>query len=387
MELESRYGNSGGDPILDASAADPHSHKRFLRAGAAALLALSAVSIPIHAAATTTVFAPAPPAGARSITAAPTGFPGSYLLTDGNSAVYSIGASGGTPTLLAHTSFSPFAGATLGSYYGGLSGQYLAAGGGFSSSEGDLAAIGSKGTVTPILSTADGIFRGATVAPSAFGSISRGQVLLTAANGNVDVLAANGKSVSAFTSIPNILTPSGIGFAPQRFGQFGGDLFVTDSQTESLYVVKSNGAASLFADVPPPTANFPVSGGVGQFAFAPARFGKYGGDMFVSVFADLVGGGQFGSIVVLNGRGQEIATFDQGSVAQPFLPDGLHFAVVNGVTELLATNGGQIDAITASSFKPTGTAAAPEIDPASAAGALTLLLGTLAVLRSGRVLD
>jgi hypothetical protein len=186
MELESRNGNSCGDPILDASTADPHSHQQFLRAGAAALLALSALSIPIHAAATTTVFAPAPPAGARSITAAPTGFPGSYLVTDGNNSV---------------------------------------------------------------------------------------------------------------------------------------------------------------------------------------------------------GNGSFGDIVVLNGRGQEVATFDEGSIAQPFSPNGLHFAVINGVTELLATNGGQIDAITASSFKPTGTAAAPEIDPASAAGALTLLLGTLAVLRSGRVLD
>jgi hypothetical protein len=390
MELKSQNGNSGAVSILDATAADlgPHErllHATFLRAGTAALLALGALSIPIHASATPTVFATVP---ADSITAAPAGFSGSYLVTDGTSAVYSLGASGGTPTLLANTAFSPFAGATLGSYYGGLSGQYLAAGGQFSPFEGDLAAISSKGTVTPLLSTADGIFKGATVASSAFGSISRGQVLLTAFNGNIDVLAANGKSVSAFASIPNIIEPSGIAFAPQRFGQFGGDLFVTDAQAEFVYVVKPNGSASVFAGVSLPTGGFPIAAGLPQIAFAPAHFGKYGGDMFVSGIAQLMGGnGTFGDIVVLNGRGQEVATFDQGSVAQPFYPIGLHFAVVNGVTELLATNGGQIDAIAASSFKPTGTAAAPEIDPASAAGALTLLLGALAVLRSGRVLD
>ena len=185
MELESRYGVSGGDPILDASTADPHSHQRFLRAGTVALVALGALSIPIRASATTTVFATVP---AESITAAPAGFSGKYLVADGMSGVYSIGARGGTPTLLAHTNFIPYAGATLGSYYGGLSGQYLEAG----------------------------------------------------INGNVDALAANGT---------------------------------------------------------------------------------------------------------------------------------------------------QIDAITASSFKPTGTVAAPEIDPASAAGALTLLLGSLAVLRGRRALD
>jgi hypothetical protein len=388
MELESQYANSGGDPILDASAADLGSHQRLprarlVRASAAVLVALGALNMPMHATATTTVFATVP---ARSVTAAPTGFPGSYLVTDGNNSVFSIGATGGTPTLLANTAFSPFTGASLGSYYGGLSGQYLAAGGQFSPFEGDLAAISSKGTVTPLLSTADGVFFGATVAPSAFGSISRGQVLLTAFNGNVDVLAANGKSVSAFTSIPNIIEPSGIAFAPRRFGQFGGDLFVTDAQTESVYVVKPNGSASLFAGVSLPAPGFPIAAGLPQIAFAPAHFGKYGGDMFVSGTAQLMGGnGTFGDIVVLNGRGQEVATFDEGSVAQPFSPNGLHFAVVNGVTELLATNGGQIDAITASSFKPTGSPAkAPEIDPASAAGALTLLLGALAVLRGRR---
>jgi hypothetical protein len=67
MELESQTRNSGGFPILDASAWDPSSHKRFLRAGAAALLALGALSIPIQAAATTTVFASAPPAGAQGV--------------------------------------------------------------------------------------------------------------------------------------------------------------------------------------------------------------------------------------------------------------------------------------------------------------------------------
>jgi hypothetical protein len=155
MELESQNGHSGAVFILDATAADPRSHQRFLCAGAAALLALGALSIPIHASATTTVFATVP---AESITAAPAGFSGRYLVSDVTSAVYSIGTSGGTPTLPANPSFSPFAGATLGNYYGGLSGQYLAAGSQFPSREGDLAAISGTGTVTPLLAAAGGQF-------------------------------------------------------------------------------------------------------------------------------------------------------------------------------------------------------------------------------------
>jgi hypothetical protein len=135
MELESQNGISGAVSILTVSILDASAealgsqerlpHAKFLRASAAALLALGALSIPIHASATTTVFATVP---GQSITAAPTGFPGSYLVTDGNNSV----------------------------------------------------------------------------------------------NGNIDVLAANGKSVSAFTPVPNIIEPSEIAFAPRNFGKLAG---------------------------------------------------------------------------------------------------------------------------------------------------------------------
>jgi hypothetical protein len=93
------------------------------------------------------------------------------------------------------------------------------------------------------------------------------------------------------------------------------------------------------------------------------------------------GGGDLGTIDVVNPTtGALVATYDQGSATNPLDPRGLLFTTINGQTVLLASNGDpEIDTVTSNSFTTT----APEIDPASAANAITLLLGGLLVL-SGR---
>jgi hypothetical protein len=346
-------------------------------------LAIGALFCATQALADTTVFESGP-YGSSSIVAAPATYGGGYLASDGGGTIYSIGADGGSPTFLANIPFRPFAGAILGSFYGTLSGQYLAVGGDSNTSAGgDAATISRTGAVTALISSSGaGQFSGAAVAPSAYGSIGAGQVLLTALNGgNIDALSANGKSVSTFATVPNIIEPSGIGFAPKSFGTDGGDLFVTDAQTETVYVVKPNGVASLFAGVPLPSPGFPISAGLLQLGFAPAGFGKYGGDLFVSGFGSMMGGTAYAAIVALNSSGQEVATFNAGTGAN--LPTGVYFAMVKGVPELLATtNGNEIEAISVTSTLPPPKA--PELDASAAAGALTLLLGALAVLRGRR---
>jgi DNA-binding beta-propeller fold protein YncE len=118
-------------------------------------------------------------------------------------------------------------------------------------------------------------------------------------------------------------------------------------------------------------------------AIAPAGFGTYGGDLFVSVSGSTQGGGDLGTIYVVDpATGALVATFDQGSATNPLDPRGLLFTTIDGQTVLLASNGDpEIDIVTSKSF----TATAPEIDPASAASAMTLLLGGLLVLTGRRV--
>jgi len=328
---------------------------------------------------TTTVFATGAFQLPEAIAAAPAAFGGGYLIADANAEeVFSIGANGGPATVFAQTGFTTLAAVTLGSYYGALNGQLLVAGSGNAGAA--VAAINQSGQVTNLFSSAtaalgEGQISGAAVAPQAFGSIAAGQVVLAAANGGLDVLSANGTSFSTFASLPVAIPASeafGIVFDKSQ-------MFVDDGASGNLYSVNTQGQVSLLAILPVPVGA--GNGGGRQIAVAPAGFGSYGGDLFVSVSGSNAGGGDLGTIDVVNPTtGALVATYDQGSATNPLDPRGLLFTTINGQTVLLASNGDpEIDTVTSNSFAVT----APEIDPASAASAITLLLGGLLVL-SGR---
>jgi hypothetical protein len=324
---------------------------------------------------TTTVFATGSFQLPEAIAAAPAAFGGGYLIPDANAdEVFSIGPNGGSATVFAQTAFAPLAAVTLGSYYSALNGQVLVAGGGNAGAA--VAAINQSGQVTNLFSSATaGQISGAAVAPQAFGSIAPGQVVLTATNGGIDVLSANGTSFSTFATLP-VAIPAfpafGIAFDKSQ-------MFVDDGTNGNLYSINTQGQVSLLATLPVPVGA--GNGGGRQIAVAPAGFGSYGGDLFVSVSGSTDGGGDLGTIDVVNPTtGALVATYNQGSATNPLDPRGLLFTTINGQTVLLASNGDpEIDTVTSNSF----TATAPEIDPASAASALTLLLGGLLVL-SGR---
>jgi hypothetical protein len=61
-------------------------------------------------------------------------------------------------------------------------------------------------------------------------------------------------------------------------------------------------------------------------AFAPAGFGAYGGDLFVSVAGSAQGGGTSGSVDVINPAGALVGVILQGTVGAPLDPRGLYFA-------------------------------------------------------------
>jgi hypothetical protein len=298
----------------------------------------------------------------EAIVPTPSGFGPSgtgYIVPDpsinlaGSGVLFAVPAAGGTASELANygTTFYPIGGTFLGASYGALNGNFLAVG---VSSAGAVAqAVNGAGASTPLLSSSTLVqFNSAVIAPSGFGSIG-GQALLSDAAGNVDLLATTGTSTSVFATIPQAagasgVEPFGLGFAPAGFGSVGGDLLVSDGESGALSSVDANGNVNLFATVALPNA---VNNGLRQFAFAPAGFGSYGGDLFVSVSGSLQGGGTLGEIVVLNDDGTEIADFDQGTETTPLDPRGLYFSgpdtllISNGDPEILSVSAGNFAAV------------------------------------------
>jgi hypothetical protein len=200
----------------------------------------------------------------------------------------------------------------------------------------------------------------AAVAPSAFGSIAAGQVVFSTASAfnALDVLSANASGASQFTFTGPAMTPgagtAGIAFAPTGFGAHGGDLFVSQVSTGEIDVINAQGVATRFTTLAlPPQSNT----GLRQIAFAPAGFGTYGGDLFVSVAGYNGGGGLYGAIDVLNGSGQVVAHYSQGSALDPLDPRGLYFTTHD--TLLFANADPQIVAASPGDFVP-GPAGVPE---------------------------
>jgi hypothetical protein len=324
----------------------------------------------LGAALTFAAFLDVAPAGASAVFASgpftlpegiTTGLDGTYILSDAdNQEVYSIPAGGGVVTSGTPMSFRVFGEVVLPSGYA-QSGQYLAYGTNSASVNGVAALTGASGLGTPnvVINTTVSWFGDAVVAPESFGTIAKGQVLLTNQSNSidpsipstVDVLNYNGAGISTFADLPSGVSPLGLGFAPTSFGASGGDLFVSDGGSGKLYVLNSAGHASVFATLPLPVGF--KAPGLRQFEWAPEGFTladgqDVGGDLFVSIAAQNGGGGTTGYIDVLNAAGDTVAHYRQGSDVSPLDPRGLFF--VNNTTLLVANADPGIQLLTPADF-------------------------------------
>ena len=265
----------------------------------------------------------------ESISLAPTNFGtfgGDYFIPDpginntGLGNIDYLPPTGGTATIFVTIPgglTDPVGGLFLPNNFGTFANQYLAVG---SNVNGSLVvSVAANGTVTPVTSVPGNEFVTPVLAPTGFGSVG-GQVLVTSSDGTVKTIDQNG-NLSTFASVAGTPQLFGSAFAPQGFGSVGGDLLVTDAGSGKIFAVDANGNVSLFATVP----LGPNQPGLRQIAFAPNGFGNYGGDLFLSISGSSQGGGTFGSLVVLDGSGQEIAVLVIGTQISHFDPRGLFF--------------------------------------------------------------
>jgi hypothetical protein len=305
---------------------------------AGAVIAIS-VGLPATSASAATVFTSGTFVLPEGISPAPGG---GYLVSDAdNDAIYLVPATGGTPTAQQATNFRTFGEVQLPAGYS-HSGTYLAYGTNTPTSTNGVAAlVGTTGIAppTPVINTANAFYTTAAVAPSSYGTIVSGSVVLGnnpggvgASTSTIEVLKPDLSGTTTFTTLTGI-DAFGVGFAPASFGAHAGQLFVSDVASGNLYTVSQSGQASLFATLPLPAGfNQP---GLRQFAWAPASFGAYGGDLFVSIAAQNGGGGSTGEIDVLNASGQTVALYAVGTAMVPVDPRGLLFI---GNNELLVAN-------------------------------------------------
>ena len=205
-------------------------------------------------------------------------------------------------------------------------------------------AVSANATATPVTNLGGSGFVTPVLAPLGFGSVG-GEVLVTRTDGTVVAIDQNGNP-STFASVAGNPYLFGSAFAPHDFGSVGGDLLVTDAVSGNIFAVDANGNVSLFATVPL-GLNQP---GLRQIAFAPDGFGNYGGDLFLSISGSDAGGGTFGALVVLDGSGKEIAVLIVGNELSHFDPRGLFFP--DNQTLLIASSD-PIFLATPQDFQPT----------------------------------
>ena len=254
--------------------------------------------------------------------------------TTGPGSLYAAPVTGGTATQFSSYSGAGYAGGGFApTSYGSLSGQYIAVGE-TSSRAAIINEINSGGSVTNLYTgTAVSEATNFSVAPATFGSAANKIVVpyINGTNpGSLLLLNPDG-STSSFGSALPIVNPFGSAFAPAGFGSVGGDLLLSDGTTGTIVAIDSTGNAKQFANIGLGSGQV----GLRQMAFAPAGFGLYGGDLFVSV-ASLNGtGGTNGEVLVVDANGNIVAALLQGTVDEPFNPRGLYF--LNN-TELLVSN-------------------------------------------------
>jgi hypothetical protein len=315
----------------------------------------------------------------EAIVAAPGG---GYLVSDAdNDNISVVPATGGAATSTDPVGFRVFGEVQLTSNYGADAGMFLAYGTNNTDSNGVAALVGTSGLAAPntVINASSTYYDGATVASSSYGSIAANSIVITNQPGptsSIEVLAPNLSGTTTFATLPGIAA-FGVGFAPSTFGAHAGQLFVSDSLTGNIYTLSTTGQPTLFATLPLP-AGFKQPG-LRQFAWAPANFGTYGGDLFVSVAAQNGGGGSTGEIDVLNAQGQTVDLYDQGNSAFPLDPRGLDFI---GPNLLLAANADPgIDLLTPADFLP----AAQVLPEPGSLPTLLAGLGGIVALRQARL--
>jgi hypothetical protein len=250
--------------------------------------------------------------------------------------IYSIPAGGGAPTAISAafpSGSGTFGGIFAPASFGALAGYYLSFG--YAAVPAAVYSLSSPGG-TPKLFYSDPnptySFDTPVVAPSGFGSVG-GFILAPEAfeSGSTSTVAAFSPSgtVKVFSTIGNFASEPGLtggfgtAFTPAGFipGTTGQVLLVSDTLSGQIDWIDAAGNAHLFATVPLE----PGQTGLRQMAFAPAGFGQYGGDLFVSVSGSPGGGGTFGSVDVINSAGQLVGVITEGTVGAPFDPRGLYF--------------------------------------------------------------
>jgi hypothetical protein len=233
----------------------------------------------------------------ESITQTASGF----IVTDVTGAIWMVPAGGGAASLLTTVPFGVRGGMIMPATFGSLGGRFLAVGvngKGMGEARGAASTIDlsvSPPTITPFATEPRTIWFQPLLATD-FGSFT-GDILVTNGFFEVDFFSPTGGIGTVATFLPKAfmkgVLPFGAAFAPSGFGSVGGTLLVSDTQPGSgaIYSVDSTGNTSLFTTIP-------LSGdqtGLRQIAFAPQGFGSFGGDLFVSV--------ETGIIYVVNGQG------------------------------------------------------------------------------------
>jgi hypothetical protein len=278
----------------------------------------------------------------ESINAAPAGFGvygGQYFVDDsavggaGPSTIWAVN-SGGTAAVFNNSALATDlvrGGVFLPGAFGAFAGDYLVA----ATSNADygstpftaLLAFDETGGVRTFYSIAlpstfEETFFSPIVAPAGFGANGGSVLAILGSTTAPSVLAVSaGGSASTFATLPNNNQYGNTLFAAPGFGAVGGDLLVDSINSGQIFAIDPSGNVALWATVP----LGPNQTGLRQMAIAPAGFGPWGGDLFVSVSGSNVGGGTFGSVGVLDASGSLVAVLSQGAVGAPFDPRGLYF--------------------------------------------------------------
>jgi hypothetical protein len=246
---------------------------------------------------------------------------GDFLVTDADDdgPIWSVAAGGGTATQVALAGYSLRDGVFLPANFGSVGGQFLVVGG-----DGTLASastMDASHTVTPYASQANSLWN-TPVVVSGFGR-HNGEVLVTnqgngtESTGSVDIFTPSG-TVGRLTNLPMVNVPFGAAQAPAGFGTVGGTLLVSDAVGGGIYSVNPTGRVSLFTTIPLGTGQ----SGLRQIAFAPSGWGRYSGNLFVSLTTR--------DIAVVSRDGAVI-----GRISGTFNPRGLLFTTISGSPTLL----------------------------------------------------
>jgi hypothetical protein len=250
---------------------------------------------------------------------------GDFLVTDADDSgpIWSVAAGGGPATQVASTGYSLRDGVFLPAGFGSVGGQFLVVGGdAVENGTAFASTIDASHTVTPYASQANSLWN-TPVVVSGFG-LHKGQVLVTnqgsgtgSRDGSVDIFTPSG-TVGRLTNLPMVDVPFGAAQAPAGFGTVGGTLLVSDAQGGEIYSVNPTGRVSLFTTVPLGTGQ----SGLRQIAFAPSGWGRYRGNLFVSLTTR--------DIVIVSRSGAVI-----GRISDTFNPRGLLFITISGSPTLL----------------------------------------------------